>query len=506
MKDKQDKAINKQDNNVILIIVLAAALVVLGILVYSVIPKECTHFSCEKVIHEPTCEGKGYTAYTCKSCGYQFEADFVAPLAHTYTNKTVPPTCEGEGYDESLCSVCGDTVRSNYTAPTGHDYSTEVTPPTCEGEGYTTYVCSVCDYSIVSDLTAPAGHELSSREVSPTCEEQGYTIHSCENCDYNYISDYTEPYGHDEEKYITRPTCEAEGYTTYKCSRCSYYYTSDFVGATGHVYSKRYVRPNINVTGYTVYTCDRCGSEHIGDYVFYSDIFTGSAGDGKGKASAWGLDLSHHSNDVDFEALADAGVDFVILRVGFNKTLDSRFEEYYAAARAAGLDIGVYFFTLSEDADGARADAERVAGWLKGKKLEYPVFFDLENYAGANYYPSQFTEQQIMDITLSFMQRAVELGFYPGLYTNNNMLYNIYNSEKTLRLYDVWFARYAADGVDVDSFVDRNIDEYSKTYSMWQYMGDVYGFGGAVSGACDVNYAFKNYPEIMKKYGFNGYQ
>ena len=41
---------------------------------------------------------------------------------------------------------------------------------------------------------------------------------------------------------------------------------------------------------------------------------------------------------------------------------------------------------------------------------------------------------------------------------------------------------------------------------MWQYMGDVEGFaGGAVEGFCDLNYAFKNYPEIMKKHGFNGY-
>ena len=502
-KQQEHKALEL--GNTVLIIVFVAALVVLGILVYAVIPKACTHLFCDKVEHAPTCAGKGYTSYTCNSCGYQFEADFVAPLSHTYEKNTTAPTCETEGFDEQVCSVCGDNFRENYTAPVGHSYSERVSNPTCEGEGFTTYTCSVCEYSIVGNFVAPLGHKLSSREVDATCEEQGYTVHSCDRCSYSFASDYIEPLGHDERRYLTRPTCESEGYTTHICSRCDYSYVTDFVGATGHSYAKTYVRPNIAETGYTIYTCEKCGLERVSDYVFYTDIFTGSAGEGRGKASAWGLDLSHHSADVDFEALVDAGVDFVILRIGFNKTLDTKFEEYYAAARAAGLDIGVYFFTLSDSAEEAIADAERVASWLEGKKLEYPVFYDLEDYAQANFYPTRFTEQQIMDVTLSFMQTMVDLGYYPGIYTNSNMLYNIYNSEKALRLYDVWLARYPGEGVDPDDFVDENVDGYSQTYSMWQYMGDVYGFGGAISGACDINYAFKDYPEIIKKHGFNGY-
>jgi GH25 family lysozyme M1 (1,4-beta-N-acetylmuramidase) len=106
-----------------------------------------------------------------------------------------------------------------------------------------------------------------------------------------------------------------------------------------------------------------------------------------------------------------------------------------------------------------------------------------------------------MEIAHTFMTEMVERGYYPGLYTNNNLLYNIYNSEKTLRLYDVWFARYPGSEPD-----EATIKEYSAQYSIWQYMGSVEGFaGGAVEGFCDLNYAFKNYPEIMKKHGFNGY-
>ena len=104
-----------------------------------------------------------------------------------------------------------------------------------------------------------------------------------------------------------------------------------------------------------------------------------------------------------------------------------------------------------------------------------------------------------MEITHTFMTAMVDRGYYPGLYTNNKFLYELYNNEKTLRLYDVWYARYT-------EVTDERILEYSALYSMWQYKGGVEGYlGGAVEGACDLNYSFKNYPELMIKFGFNGY-
>ena len=107
-----------------------------------------------------------------------------------------------------------------------------------------------------------------------------------------------------------------------------------------------------------------------------------------------------------------------------------------------------------------------------------------------------------MSIAHTFMTEMVELGYYPGLYTGNELLNDVFHTEKTLKLYDVWFARWPLSSPD-----DETILEYSKEYSMWQYMGEIDGFAdGAVEGICDVNYAFKNYPAIMKEHGFNGYQ
>ena len=606
----------KKLTTTILIVILSICVVLLGILIYSLVPKECKHHFCNKTEYSPTCEAKGYTLYECKSCEYTFEADFIAPLGHNYINETVAPTCEKEGYTLHTCSSCQkvkkDTVvaanghkytqtviaptcetqgctvnscencdfitRTDYVTPLGHDKEQTVVAPTCENEGYTvstckrcdyeyrnnyinptghdigktstvaptcteqgysTYKCANCDHEYFSDYVAPTGHSINkSKTILPTCTEQGYTTYACKNCDHKYTSDYTSPKGHNIEKTVTvaptcktqgyskyecktcdheyigdykepnghaltsrvtAPTCTAEGYTTYSCSNCDYEYKTDVVAPEQHTYKKTYIRPNIEQTGYTIYECIVCGSKHTADFVFYSDIFSGSAGTGEGSL-AFGVDISHHSYDVDFEALREAGVDFVILRVGYNTSLDTRFEEYYAAAREAGLDIGVYFFTLATNKEEAKADADRVAGWLEGKTFEYPIFYDVENdpnYSG--YTPSEFSEEQIMEIAHTFMTTMVDYGYYPGLYTNNNFLYNVFNNEKTLRLYDVWYARYTTP-------TDELVLQYSKDYSMWQYDGDVSGFSnGAIEGMCDLNYAFKDYPTIIKEFGFNGY-
>ena len=446
---------------IILSIILLICLAILSLLIFTLLPKECPHYSCDTVKHEPTCEEKGYTLYTCKKCDYSFEADFVAPLTHNFVDEVIAPTCDTEGYTSHTCSTCGIVDKSNYVRPTGHEYKATTYTPGCETQGYTLHECQNCSFSLKSDYVSPTGHTLKSKTINPTCNEQGYTVHNCENCDYTYTNNYTAP--------------------------------------TGHSYTKSFIRPNIEKTGYTKYKCSTCGTSHISDFVFYSDIFTGAAGLGRGEV-AWGVDVSKWSKNVDFQKLKDMGVDFVIIRVGSNVTKDPYFEEYYEAAKAAGLDVGAYFFTYSETKAEAIADARRVAEWLEGKQFEYPIFFDIEDDEQHDYFPSTFSKQVITDMAQGFMTTLVEEGYYPGLYVNDDMLYDTFNSEKALRLYDVWYARYPSSQPDANT-----IKQYSSLYSMWQYIGNVEGFGGAVEGACDVNYAFKDYPTWIKKHHFNGY-
>lgn len=560
-------------NTKVLAIILALCLIILGVVVYLLIPKECKHHLCDKVVSEPTCDAKGFTTYVCKKCEYTFEADFVAPLGHTYESVVTAPTCEGEGYTTHTCSVCASVKKDTIVAPLKHDYESKVTQPTCESEGYTTNTCKTCGYETITDYIEPLGHNLKETVVAPTCESEGYTLFECTSCDYEYKNTYVKPAGHRVISTITAPTCTAQGYTTHKCANCEYSYVSDYVQPTGHsVIATQTVAPTCDTQGYTTYKCSKCALEYAADdvdplghsmnetenvaatcttkgytkhkcancdyeysvdvypaghsinttinstptytsvgsttytcencdyerttYVSYFEIFTGAEGTGEG-ALAKGVDISKWSDAVNFEALKAAGIDFVIIRVGAHTNKDPKFEDYYKAAKAAGLDVGAYFFTYAESVGDAIRDAYNVVEWIKGKQFEYPIFFDVENDPNEEYYPSTFDEELITNMSHAFMSTLLSCGYYPGLYTNLNFLTEVFDNDRVLSTYDIWFARY-------QTVTDELILDYSDDYSMWQYAGDVYEFTG-VSGACDLNYAFKDYPAIMQKYGFNGY-
>ena len=98
-----------------------------------------------------------------------------------------------------------------------------------------------------------------------------------------------------------------------------------------------------------------------------------------------GVDISSHQQSVDWEAVKAAGVDFAILRAGYRGYTEGAIQEdetfltNLAAAKAAGLKVGVYFFSQALDKAEAVEEAEFVLNLLDGAELDYPIFFDWED-------------------------------------------------------------------------------------------------------------------------------
>jgi GH25 family lysozyme M1 (1,4-beta-N-acetylmuramidase) len=187
-------------------------------------------------------------------------------------------------------------------------------------------------------------------------------------------------------------------------------------------------------------------------------------------------------------------VDFVIIKAGSTKSgIEPTFAMDYEGARAAGLEIGVYYYTYATTIEGIRADAEALMTYLDGKKFEYPIYLDLEEPTlealGKNY---------LSDMCEAFVVTLQENGYYAALYSNHNWLTYILDSAKIFSLYDVWYARYP-----LSEKPTWNEEKYGKQLGMWQYSesGTLEGF----SCPFDMNYAYKDYSEIMKKWGFNGF-
>lgn len=226
----------------------------------------------------------------------------------------------------------------------------------------------------------------------------------------------------------------------------------------------------------------------------YETYAGGMRGDGRGIV-AQGIDLSDwQGSDVDFDAVKGGGYDYVILRAGFAQTADKTFEGNYGRAKAAGLDVGVYLYSYANSKEEVLAEAAALKGWLKGKKLEYPVYFDLEDPEthGA------MSVDDLTDLALAFLDEMAADGWLVGLYSCKSWLDYKMDTEKICKKYECWMAQYLADGTY--SVYDR----YDEVYGMWQYSSS--GSVPGVPGNTDMDVCFKDYPSICKEYGFNGYE
>ena len=433
-----------------------------------------------QIVTAPTCSELGSATGTCAECGMEMQIT-LEKIPHVYEREVIAPTCETGGYTKYSCA-CGYVYETEHVKPTGHTLTETVTPPTCEAEGYTTYTCA-CGYTYNADSVPPVGHTLTATVTPPTCAEAGFTHYACSVCDYERDGSPVPPLDH------------------------------------ANLTSTRYYA-TISRDGYTLHTCGDCGMSFEDSRVAYTDIVSGAYVDNT-EVLAQGVDISKWNHNVgatkddflplDFEALKAAGMDFVILKAGSTLEPDPTFEQNYAAAKAAGLGVGVYFYAYSTTVEATLADADTLIGWLEGKQLEYPVYFDAEDkvFDGLG-------KETLTELCVTFIERLQEAGYYAALYTNTEWLYNRLDTDLVKSSVDVWYARYVLSATeegepvspDDTSAVWKDGTAYipgetDKRYGLWQYTceGGIEGFPWPF----DFNYAFKDYKPIMEAFGLNGF-
>ena len=193
----------------------------------------------------------------------------------------------------------------------------------------------------------------------------------------------------------------------------------------------------------------------------------------KGQTVA-GIDVSQHQGIIDWQQVADAGIEFVFLRVGNRGyqegklSADKRFEENYAGAKAAGLKVGAYFFSQAISVEEAYEEALFALELLKGKTLELPLVYDWE-YISADARTGQVTGKLLTDCTLAFCQAVESAGYQSMIYFNKSQAL-IQLQLQRLEDYPMWLAMY-----DTSAAFPYRVD-------CWQYSntGSIPGIGGNV--------------------------
>jgi lysozyme len=199
-----------------------------------------------------------------------------------------------------------------------------------------------------------------------------------------------------------------------------------------------------------------------------------------------GIDISAYQGDIDFREVSRSGIDFVIIKSNYGANTADNFEKNYAGAKAAGLDCGAYLYSYALTESEAVLEAKACIQTLKGKKFEYPVFFDIEENKQFNLGKSKCSA-----IVKAFCETMEDAGYFVGIYSSKSHLEN-FISEDLRKRYCVWVAHY---GVEQTS--------YGGPYDIHQYSDK-----GRVSGintAVDMNHCFADY-KVIKEKGFNGFR
>jgi len=202
------------------------------------------------------------------------------------------------------------------------------------------------------------------------------------------------------------------------------------------------------------------------------------------EVSYLGVDLSKYQEKVDFYAIKNEGIDYCMLRVGSRGyetgaiQEDEKFQEFLAGAEAAGLPVGLYFFSQAVTEAEAVEEANFVISKIGEHKITYPIAFDMEFIANDNSRIETLTRNEKTNIALAFLNRIEEAGYTGMLYGNKEWLLKRIDLSK-FEKYDIWLSQ------------EDDIPDYPYTYSMWQYtrQGEVYGIDGYV----DLNISFIDY-------------
>ncbi len=196
-----------------------------------------------------------------------------------------------------------------------------------------------------------------------------------------------------------------------------------------------------------------------------------------------GIDVSYYQKDIDWNAVKNSGVEFVIIRCGYrgyaSGTIhsDPKFDSYIQGALAAKLKVGVYFFSQAITPAEAVEEASFMMNKIGSYNLTLPVVMDYE-YAGENdggrLYSAGLSPSAATAVCSAFCDTVSSAGYTPMIYANKTMLENHIDGNGLGQKYKIWLAHYTTQ------------TSYAGNYSFWQYTSS--GSVNGISGEVDMNF------------------
>lgn len=198
-------------------------------------------------------------------------------------------------------------------------------------------------------------------------------------------------------------------------------------------------------------------------------------------SGTFGIDVSKWNGSIDWNSVKASGASYAIIRCGYRGSTtgalitDPKFAANISGANAAGLKVGVYFFTQAVNEKEAVEEASMVLDLVKKYKISYPIFLDVEASGGRADGIDKGTRTAVCKAFCATIQNS---GYTAGVYANKTWL-NSKIDAGALGSYKIWLAQYAA------------APNYGGRYNLWQYSSK--GSVPGIKGNVDMNQSYLGY-------------
>lgn len=207
----------------------------------------------------------------------------------------------------------------------------------------------------------------------------------------------------------------------------------------------------------------------VSTYTSITGIYSASA---KETNMMFGIDVSEHNGDIDWKTTSKY-IDFAILRVGYGGNYtsqdDKKFIRNAEACKKYKIPFGVYLYSYAKNTAQAKSEAEHTLRLIKKYKLDFPVFYDLEENSQA-----KLGSTALSSMAKTYCNEISKAGYKVGVYANTYWFTNIltnptFNNPSWYK----WVAQYNTHCT------------YTGPYQMWQFSSK--GKIDGISGNVDVN-------------------
>lgn len=218
-----------------------------------------------------------------------------------------------------------------------------------------------------------------------------------------------------------------------------------------------------------------------------------------------GIDVSEFQGNIDWKAVADSGIDFAMIRVGYRGMKNGEIKEDACAkynlqeASKNGLKIGAYFFSTAVTEEEAKEEAEWTKNLLSGYPVTYPVAYNCEGFQNPSSRQFELSVEERTKLADAFL-KSIEEGSYTGMfYAAENELddNNLWNADDLSLNYRIWVAQYSDQ-----TWPEKTKSDYTGDHVMWQYTNQ--GKLDGIKGAVDFNVAYFGYSQSQQAVDENG--